>query len=166
MSTPLDAQLLVQVHEALLERNATVAVAESLTGGLIAAALTETAGSSATFRGGLVVYATDLKATLAGVPRPLLDRHGPVSRPVAAALAAGVADRLGADFGLSSTGVAGPASQGGAPVGTVYVGLAEAGRPEPEVLDLHLSGDRSEIRRATVTAALRLLAGALKVESA
>jgi len=157
--------LVALVHEALLARRATVATAESLTAGLIAAALTETAGSSATFRGGLVVYATELKATLAGVPRPLLDSHGPVSRPVAAALATGVAQRLGADFGLSSTGVAGPASQGGAAVGTVFIGLARPDRTEPEVLDLHLNGDRAEIRRATVAAAVRLLAAALKVES-
>lgn len=161
--------LATRLHEALLARGETVAVAESLTAGLIAAALTETAGTSNTFRGGLVVYATDLKAQLAGVPEALLDRYGPVSRPVAAALAAGVADRLAADFGLSSTGVAGPATQGGAPVGTVFVGLtgpAAIGCSEPKVLELRLSGDRAAIRRQTVHAALELLASALKVESA
>jgi nicotinamide-nucleotide amidase len=165
VSSPLGARL----HEALLSRGETVAVAESLTAGLIAAALTETAGTSSTFRGGLVVYATDLKTRLAGVPKSLLDRYGPVSRPVAAALAAGVAERLGADFGLSSTGVAGPTTQGGAPVGTVFVGLtgpAELSRAEPEVLELRLSGDRAAIRRQTVNAALELLASVLKVESA
>lgn len=165
MSLPLNARL----HEALLTRGETVAVAESLTAGLIAAALTENAGTSNTFRGGLVVYATDLKARLAGVPESLLDRYGPVSRPVAAALASGVAERLGADFGLSSTGVAGPTTQGGAAVGTVFIGLtspASLGRSEPEVLELRLSGDRAAIRRQTVNAALELLASVLKVESA
>lgn len=165
MSLPLVARL----HEALLSRGETVAVAESLTAGLIAAALTETAGTSNTFRGGLVVYATDLKARLAGVPQSLLDRYGPVSRPVAAALAVGAAERLGADFGLSSTGVAGPSAQGGAPVGTVFVGLtgpAELGRSEPEVQELRLSGDRAAIRHQTVDAALGLLASVLMVESA
>lgn len=158
-----------RLHEALLSRGETVAVAESLTAGLIAAALTETAGTSSTFRGGLVVYATDLKARLAGVPESLLDRYGPVSRPVAAALATGVAERLGADFGLSSTGVAGPTTQGGAPVGTVFIGLTGPtvmGRSDPDVLELSLSGDRAAIRRQTVAAAMELLASALKVESA
>lgn len=158
-----------RLHEALLSRGETVAVAESLTAGLIAAALTETAGTSSTFRGGLVVYATDLKARLAGVPESLLDRYGPVSRPVAAALATGVADRLGADFGLSSTGVAGPTTQGGVAVGTVFVGLsgpASLGRSDPEVLELRLSGDRAGIRHQTVNAALEMLASVLKAESA
>jgi nicotinamide-nucleotide amidase len=157
------------VHRSLLARGATVATAESLTAGLIAGALTDTPGSSATFRGGLVVYATDLKATLAGVPADLLDRHGPVSRPVAAALALGVASRLEADFGLSATGVAGPSPQGDAPVGLVYIGLADltrAGEPVPEVVELRLSGDRAAIRRQAVDAAVDTLARALGVESA
>jgi nicotinamide-nucleotide amidase len=156
------------VHAALLARGATVAVAESLTAGLIAAALTDTAGSSATFRGGLVVYATDLKASLAGVPVDVLERYGPVSRPVAAALAVGVATRLGADFGLSATGVAGPAGQDGAPVGLVYVGLVDlsrAGPADPEVVELHLGGDRAAIRRQTVDAAVAALSRALGPES-
>ena len=83
-----------ELHELLLLHNATVAVAESLTGGLLGAALTTTPGSSATFRGGIVVYATELKATLAGVPQPLLDAEGPVSAHVAAALAAGARDNV------------------------------------------------------------------------
>lgn len=153
------------VHKALVDRGATVAVAESLTAGLIAAALTDTAGSSASFRGGLVVYATDLKATLAGVPQELLDNYGPVSRPVAAALARGVAQRLGADFGLASTGVAGPTPQGNAPVGRVFLGLSTPGGAEPEVVELQLSGDRGQIRQQTVAAAISTLAEALGVES-
>src|SRR5262249_37641423 len=117
------------VHAALLARNATVAVAESLTAGLLAAALTETPGASRTFRGGVVVYATDLKASLAGVPADLLAAHGPVSAPVAEALAVGVRQRLAATYGVALTGVAGPEPQGGQPVGTVYVGVAgPAGR--------------------------------------
>jgi nicotinamide-nucleotide amidase len=112
-----------------------------------------------------VVYATDLKATLAGVPQELLDRYGPVSRPVAAALARGVAMRLGADFGLASTGVAGPAPQGDAPVGRVYLGLSVPGAAEPEVVELQLAGDRTQIRQQTVRAAISTLAIALGVES-
>ena len=156
------------VHESLLARGATVATAESLTAGLIAAALTDTPGSSETFRGGLVVYATDLKASLAGVPAGLLEKYGPVSRPVAAALALGVASRLEADYGLSATGVAGPSPQGEAPVGLVYLGLIDLtrpGDPAPEVVELRLSGDRGAIRRQAAHAAVDTLARALGVES-
>ncbi len=112
------------VHELLVARGETVAVAESLTGGLTSAELTATAGASASFRGGLVVYATDLKAALAEVPQELLERHGAVHPDVAAALAAGVRRRLGASWGLGLTGVAGPDPQDGQPVGTVHIGVA------------------------------------------
>jgi nicotinamide-nucleotide amidase len=143
------------LHAALRGRAQTVAVAESLTGGLLAARLTETPGASASFRGGLVVYATDLKASLAGVPAPLLEAHGPVSPDVAGALASGVRHRLGATYGLAVTGVAGPDPQDGAPAGTVYVALAAPGHGE--VHRLTLSGDRAEIRAAAVDATVTLL---------
>ena len=145
-----------EVHELLLRQGATVAVAESLTGGLLGAALTSTPGSSSTFRGGLVVYATDLKERLAGVPGPLLAAEGPVSAHVAAALAAGARDRLGATYGVGVTGVAGPDPQNGQPVGTVH--LAVAGPAEGEVRSLRCEGDREQIRAQTVAAALSLLA--------
>jgi nicotinamide-nucleotide amidase len=144
----------------LVARGVTVAVAESLTGGLLTAALTGPAGASAAVRGGLVVYATDLKAQLAGVPAPLLDALGPVAPEVAAALAAGARDRLGATYGLGVTGVAGPDPQGGQPVGTVFLGLA--GPTGGEVRRLALTGDRAAIRAGTVDAALSLLAAALR----
>jgi nicotinamide-nucleotide amidase len=134
-------------------------VAESLTGGLLAAALTDTPGASATFRGGLVVYATDLKARLAGVPAPLLHAQGAVSPDVAAALAGGVRDRLGASYGLGLTGVAGPEPQQGVPVGTVYLGLATP--RGGQVRRLALPGDRAAVRAAAVAAALDLLAESL-----
>jgi nicotinamide-nucleotide amidase len=147
------------VHALLRARGETVAVAESLTGGLLAAALTDTPGASATFRGALVVYATDLKARLAGVPAPLLQAQGAVSPDVAAALAGGVRDRLGATYGLGLTGVAGPEPQDGVPVGTVYLGLAtpRAG----QVRKLSLTGDRAAVRAQAVAAALALLAEAV-----
>ncbi|MFL6128504.1 MAG: CinA family protein [Mycobacteriales bacterium] len=141
---------------ALKARGQTVAVVESLTGGLLTAALTEPAGASAAVRGGLVVYATDLKAVLAGVPVPLLDAQGPVSPDVAAALAAAARDRLHATYGLSLTGVAGPDPLGDTPVGTVFTGVAGPGGGE--VRRLALTGDRSAIRAASVHAALALLA--------
>ena len=150
------------VLAALRDRGATVAVAESLTGGLLTAALTEPAGASTVVRGGLVVYATDLKAALVGVPAPLLDAQGPVSPDVAGALAGGARDRLGATYGLSLTGVAGPDPQGGVPVGTVFVGIAGPGGGE--VRKVILDGDRARIRDASVRAALTLLAERLAAD--
>lgn len=143
------------IHRLLRARRATVAVAESLTGGLIGAALSRQPGSSETFRGSLVVYATDLKESLAGVPGPLLDSAGAVSAQTAGALANGARVRLGATFGVAATGVAGPAEQEGQPVGTVH--LAVAGPAGAIVRSLHLRGDRDQVRAGTVTAALDLL---------
>ena len=149
----------VTLLDALKARHETVAVAESLTGGLLAATIVDVAGASAAFRGGLIVYATDLKATLAGVPLPLLDANGPVDPSVAAALAAGARERCGADWGIATTGVAGPEPQAGQPVGRVYIAVAGAG--EPNVRELDLTGDRAAIRRAAVEAALDLAAYAV-----
>jgi nicotinamide-nucleotide amidase len=149
-----------EVLALLRSRGETLAVAESLTGGLLAATIVDVPGASRAFRGGLVVYATELKATLAGVPPELLSARGPVDPDVAAALAAGARQRCGADWGLSTTGVAGPDPQEGTPVGTVYLGLSG-----PDgfglVRHLELDGDRATIRRAAVAAALDLLGRAL-----
>jgi nicotinamide-nucleotide amidase len=145
---------------ALDDRGETLAVAESLTGGLLAATIVDVPGASRSFRGGLVVYATDLKASLAGVPGELLDARGPVDPDVAVELARGACRRCGADWGLGTTGVAGPDPQHGVPAGTVYVGLAGPGEVS-RVRRLDLPGDRTAIRRATVDAALRLLTEAL-----
>src|SRR5215470_10980125 len=101
------------VVSALVVRAQTLAVAESLTGGLLAATLVDVPGASKVFRGGLVVYATDLKASLAGVPADLLAERGPVDPDVAVALAAGARERCGATWGLGTTGVAGPEPQEG-----------------------------------------------------
>ena len=140
----------------LASRGETLAVAESLTGGLLAATVVAVPGASVVFRGGLVVYATDLKASLAGVPSPLLYAKGPVDPEVAAALAAGVRRRCGADWGVATTGVAGPDPADGVPVGRVYVAVAGP-RAAGEVRRLDLNGDRAQIREATVAAALDLL---------
>jgi nicotinamide-nucleotide amidase len=147
--------LVSQAHAGLRASGRTVATAESLTGGLIAAALTSAPGSSVTFRGGLVVYATDLKATLAGVATDLLAQRGAVDPEVAAGLAEGVRDRLGASFGIGITGVAGPSPQDGKAVGTVFLALAGPGATV--VRELRLGGDRAAIRAASVHAALSLL---------
>jgi len=144
-----------QIHRLLAERHATVAVAESLTGGMLGAALTETPGASATFRGGLIVYATDLKESLAGVPGPLLAAEGAVSAEVAGAMAAGARDRAGATVGVALTGVAGPDPQEGHAPGTIFVAVAGPGGGE--VRELSLQGGRAEVRAAAVEAALAML---------
>ncbi|HEX5741816.1 MAG TPA: CinA family protein [Pilimelia sp.] len=144
-----------QVVEALRAAGATVAVAESLTGGLLANAFVEVPGSSTVFRGGIVAYATALKATLLGVPAELLAARGPVDADVAAAMAAGVRRRCGADWGLSTTGVAGPQPQGGAPVGRVHVAVVGPAGRWSRTLDL--SGDRQAVRNGTVQAVLEEL---------
>nr|WP_153456235.1 CinA family protein [Streptomyces smaragdinus] len=141
----------------LLEKNGwSLAVAESLTGGLVAAALTAVPGASRTFRGSVTAYATDLKRDLLGVPGDLLADRGAVDGEVARQMAAGVRWRLGADWGLSTTGVAGPEPQDGQPVGTVFLAAAGPGGQNEQVR-LSLEGDRDEIRAATVLAALELL---------
>ena len=152
---------LERLHRSLAERRQTVAVAESLTGGLLAAALTSTAGASATFRGGLVVYSTDLKARLAGVPENLLAEHGAVAAQVALELARGVRDRLSASWGVGVTGVAGPAPQDGKPVGTVFLAVAGPGDGIESVSELNLTGNRNTIRAQAVEQAVALLAGAV-----
>jgi nicotinamide-nucleotide amidase len=145
-----------RVHDQLLARGETVATAESLTAGMVGAALTTVPGSSATYRGGLIVYATDLKTQLAGVPAELLAAHGAVAPEVAIALAIGVRERLDATWGLGLTGVAGPDPQDGVAPGTVLLGLAGPIGP-PRVNELSLTGDRATIRAAAVRAGLTMI---------
>lgn len=141
----------------------TLAVAESLTGGLVAAALASVPGASAAFRGGVVAYATDLKAALLGVDPGLLAARGAVDPDVAAAMTRGARERLGATAAAATTGVAGPDPADGQPVGTVYI-AADAGRG-PAVRRLALSGTRNEIRRTAATECLRLLLATLGEEN-
>lgn len=143
------------VVHALSERGETLAVVESLTGGLLSSTIVEISGASSVYRGALVVYATDLKSSLADVPADLLADRGPVDPDVAVALAEGGRKRCGADWCLATTGVAGPESQGGKPVGMVFV--AVAGPPGSDVRELDLDGGRDAVRAGAVTAALRLL---------
>jgi len=142
---------------ALIERGLTIAVAESLTGGQLVAALIDVPGASATVLGGVVAYNTELKHSVLGVSAELLAEHGAVHPEVARQMAAGVRTALAvggkpADVGLATTGVAGPQPQGGQPVGTVYLGLAMGDRVHSVALTL--SGSRAHIRSETVSAAL------------
>lgn len=142
------------VHGLLRDRGATVAVAESLTGGMVGAALTEMAGSSATFLGGVVVYATPAKAEL-GVDAALLAERGPVDAEVAGQLAERVRERFGATYGLATTGVAGPDPVGTHTPGTVFLGLA--GPDGVRTQRRELPPRREFVRALTVLAALDLL---------
>jgi nicotinamide-nucleotide amidase len=144
-----------RLHRALLARGETVAAAESLTAGLFCATLATVPGASATLRGGAVVYATDLKTTLVGVPGDLLAAHGPVSPETAAALAAGVRARCAATWGIGLTGVAGPDPVDGHGPGRVYLGVA--GPERTDVVQLDLPGDRHAVRTGAVTAAVAAL---------
>jgi nicotinamide-nucleotide amidase len=147
------------VIAALIGRGETVATAESLTAGLVCATLTEVPGSSAVVRGGLVVYATDLKSRLARVDPALLAEHGAVHPEVAAQLAAGAREVCGADWGLGLTGVAGPDPQDGVAPGTVHIGLVGAGIRD--VRTHSFEGDRASVRTNSVRAALALLSWAI-----
>ena len=132
------------------DRGLSLAVAESVTGGMVAMRLTAVPGASTVFRGGLVAYASEVKHEVLGVPR------GPVVSPEAArAMAEGAARRLGADVGLATTGVAGPDRQEGHAVGTVFLGLHREG--ESEAHEVRLPGDRERIRQYAVIALLNLL---------
>ena len=145
-----------RLHAALLTRGETVAAAESLTAGLFCATLAAVPGASATLRGGAVVYATDLKATLAGVPAGILAASGPVSEPTAAALAEGIRIRCSATWGVGLTGVAGPGRVDGHGPGRVYLGLSDG--LLTVVHELDLPGDRAAVRAGAVDVALlRLL---------
>ena len=150
------AEFARRIVAGLTARGQTLAVAESLTGGLLTARIVDVPGASVVLRGGVVAYATDLKQALLGVDAGLLARCGPVDPDVAAAMARGVRERLGATWGVATTGVAGPEPQDGRRPGTVFV--ATAGPDGAQVRELHLAGDRAAIREQAVAAALTLLA--------
>lgn len=153
-------ELATQLVEALAARGLTIAVAESLTGGLLVAELVAVPGASAVVRGGVVAYDTALKASVLGVDDALLKSNGPVDPTVARQMARGVrrllsVDGMPAAIGVSTTGVAGPDAQGGKPVGTVFVGTSsDAGE---DSVELTLSGDREGIRNAVVSESLSQL---------
>lgn len=137
----------------------TLATAESLTAGLVCSALAAVPGASDVLRGGVVAYASDVKASVLGVDAELIEQFGVVSRPCAAAMAAAARRVLAADWALATTGVAGPTEQDGQPVGLVFV--AVSGPDVEEVEEHRFVGDRNEIRTAAADAAIQLLGSAL-----
>ncbi|MGW6691466.1 CinA family protein [Streptomyces sp. NPDC054961] len=144
----------------LAESDDTVAVAESLTGGMVAAELTAVPGASRSFRGSVTAYATELKHRVLGVDAELLAAEGAVNAQVAEEMAAGVRRVLGASWGIATTGVAGPDPQDGQPVGTVFVAVAGPGGRK--TARLRLNGSREEIRRESARTVLELLASELR----
>lgn len=146
----------VQVLTLLRTRGQTLAIGESLTGGLVAAAITALPGASQAFRGSVTAYATGVKRDVLGVDGALLDSQGAVTPEVARQLATGARALLSADWGVGTTGVAGPEPQDGKPVGTAYVAVAAPGR-DAVAQRLSLTGDRSAIQTSTVRAVLILL---------
>lgn len=159
--------LAAEVVHRLSSRGETLAFCESLTAGLASATVAQVSGASAVLRGGLITYATDLKVALAHVPKELIDEHGVVSPETAVAMAKGTRLVCDATWALALTGVAGPDSQDGHPVGEVFI--ACAGPQGVEVVRAHngadgsevLSGQRNEIRAQAVDCALELLLNCL-----
>lgn len=139
----------------LTASGATVATAESLTAGLLAARIADVPGASAVLRGGLITYATALKTTLAGVPEDVTEA-GVVTRATAVAMAEGARRVCEATFGVATTGVAGPGPHDGVPAGTCWI--AVAGPDGVVAEEIHVAGDRAAVRAGAVAAALRLLA--------
>lgn len=139
----------------LIARGLTVGCAESLTGGALTSMLVSVPGVSEVLRGGIVSYATDVKASVLGVSRQRLDQTGPVDGDVALQMARGVCRVLEADVGLSTTGVAGPGPADGHPAGTVWIAIAGVLGEQSRLL--HLTGDRAAIREQTIEWVLALL---------
>ncbi len=163
MTEPLGDSVARAVGRLLSDRQESVAVGESCTGGLVTARLTAVPGASAYVLGGVVAYADEVKVEFLAVERGLLRRHGAVSGPAAEAIAAGAAARLGAHWGVGVTGIAGPG--GGSeekPVGTVWVAVSHNGRSWSE--RHHFPGDRDSVRRASVDVALELLLRRLQAD--
>jgi nicotinamide-nucleotide amidase len=148
-----------RVQELLLERAETVATAESLTGGRLAARLTDAPGASKTYLGGVVAYATSVKQAVLGVPEGVVEQYGVISAECALAMARGAIAVTGATWGIGTTGVAGPEEQEGHPPGTVHVGVV--GPSVSTALALELVGDRAAIQDRTCREALSALAGML-----
>jgi nicotinamide-nucleotide amidase len=152
------------LHGRLVELGHTVSVAESLTGGLMSVVLTDAPGTSVTFRGGLVVYCTELKHTIAGVRNEDLERFGPVHARIAEQLASGARQRMESDYGIGVTGVAGPGEQDGRPVGEVFIAISS--RSHVKAKRYQLVGNREEIRMATVASAISDLVDILEDKTA
>jgi len=158
------ADLASALLDRLEERGETVATAESLTGGQVCATLVDAPGASVVVRGAVVAYSPEVKSQILGVDRDQILAYGTVDGGVAREMAEGIRLRLGATWGIATTGNAGPEPSEGKPVGMVFVAVAGPGTSV--VRELSLSGDRAGIRRSTTAAALSLLLATLEEQSA
>jgi len=160
---PRNDQRVLGILDALGRQGRTLAVAESCTGGGLGAALTTVPGSSNVFLGGVIAYSNSVKIGLLGVSPAVLETQGAVSRDAAAAMAIGVRNATGADWGIAVTGIAGP---GGGnpdrPVGTVWIGASGPGQQAAQCERYLFSGGRGEIRSSSIHAALDLLSRAVE----
>ena len=150
---------LTDILEILTQRGETICVAESLTGGGLAEALSSLPGSSQIFRGSVTAYQVEIKNSVLKVPLELISEMGTVSEEVAVSMAAGVKDLLGSTWSISTTGVAGPGPIDGVPAGTVWVAIEG---PISQTLQLELSGTREIVRNATIAGAIAAFARILK----
>ena len=152
--------LATSVIKQLKKSGKTLAVAESLTGGGLGAALTEVPGSSEVFLGGITTYSDASKTKLLEVPKRLITKHTAVSEEVAKAMAESVRQIFKSDFAISTTGVAGPGKAYGKSAGTVWIGIAT--KKESIAIELSLAGDRATVRKATIESALATFSRILK----
>lgn len=148
-----------QLVQLLIQRGHTVATCESLTGGLVAAAITDVPGASACFRGGVIAYHPDIKIDVVGIDPDLIAHQGVVSSQTAAGMALGARRVCGSDWAIATTGVAGPSEIEGQPAGTVWLGIAgdRDGVAGTYTRLMRFDGDRDSVRREAVNAALSLL---------
>jgi nicotinamide-nucleotide amidase len=166
LADDVDGQQLVgaAVHAELVRRKATLATAESLTGGALGDLISASPGASETYLGGMVTYATEVKTRVLGVRQATVEEYGVVSAECAREMAERVRDLIGTVWGVSTTGVAGPTEQEGKPVGTVFVAVAGPDGTQHRQLDL--DGDRAEIRQKACVSAAKLVLEALVDEPA
>ena len=150
---------LTQILEALRSRGETISVAESITGGGLAQALTSLPGSSEIFRGSVTAYQSEIKSAILQVPAELISEFGVVSEEVSAAMAGGVLALMNSTWAISTTGVAGPGPAEGVAAGTVWVAIDG---PISQTLQLELTGSREIVRNATIEGAIAAFARILK----
>lgn len=150
------------LHAELFQRSQMLATAESLTGGRLGDVMSAAPGASDTYLGGVISYATDVKHKVLGVSEETIEKHGVVSGECAEEMATGVRELVGADWAVSTTGVAGPTKQEGKRVGLVFIGVAGPGGARSERFDF--GGERAEIREKVVKSAIDLVLESVRAE--
>ena len=153
----VDAKEIVKL---LKKKRTTLAVAESITGGGIGAAITDISGSSEVFLGGVIAYSDDVKMEELKIPKALIKKHTAVSEEVAIAMAVAIREKFGSKYAIATTGVAGPGKAYGQKAGTVWVAIASVNNNY--AISLSLAGDRTQVRKATIDSAFAMFSRILK----